>query len=232
MRRTIREIENKAIVASNHVSIKKESYKKIKKKIDTSASNFIYRLYYSLRKNKERLAKYEEYVKDFEYANEIVNNYIAYVGLVESYYGYDFTWRAGNYNADILVAETKKISTFENYCLGFDRDGLFNTYKTFVKLCNEAVKDALEDPSSHYNQRKTKTNNKVNNNNIPRDVVKALIKLGLKGGNVNATIIKKAYKEMAIKNHPDKGGSTDKMAEINIAYDTAMKYFNRNKKGA
>lgn len=68
------------------------------------------------------------------------------------------------------------------------------------------------------------------NNGIPYEVKKAFIELGVpSGSDVSVTIIKKAYKKMALQHHPDRGGSVDKMAEINNHYDIAIKWLNRNK---
>jgi len=38
--------------------------------------------------------------------------------------------------------------------------------------------------------------------------------------NASAEEIKKAYRELALKHHPDKGGNPEKMKDINAAYDT------------
>jgi hypothetical protein len=45
--------------------------------------------------------------------------------------------------------------------------------------------------------------------------------LGL-NGTESAEVIKARYRELAKQHHPDNGGSADKMAEINAAYEAAM----------
>ena len=53
--------------------------------------------------------------------------------------------------------------------------------------------------------------------------------LGVEKGKVNMKIAKLCYKKAAMKHHPDKGGSVEKMQEINKAYDIIKEYFRRNK---
>ena len=47
--------------------------------------------------------------------------------------------------------------------------------------------------------------------------------LGLSSKEADASIVKKAYRKLASMNHPDKGGSTEKMQTINKAMDSARK---------
>lgn len=39
-----------------------------------------------------------------------------------------------------------------------------------------------------------------------------------------STDIKSSYKKLALINHPDKGGSSEKFIELTLAYDTILKY--------
>lgn len=47
--------------------------------------------------------------------------------------------------------------------------------------------------------------------------------LGLPAGPVTADQVSKAYKALALQNHPDRGGDADKMVDINVARDMVMK---------
>lgn len=53
-------------------------------------------------------------------------------------------------------------------------------------------------------------------------MIQHLQTLGLPA-NASARDIKKAYRRMALKFHPDRGGSHEKMQEINEAYENAMR---------
>lgn len=45
--------------------------------------------------------------------------------------------------------------------------------------------------------------------------------LAISANERDATVIKQTYRKLAMKHHPDRGGSVTKMAEINRAYETA-----------
>lgn len=47
--------------------------------------------------------------------------------------------------------------------------------------------------------------------------------LGLPEGPVTTDEISKAYKTLALENHPDRGGDSEKMVDINVARDTLLK---------
>lgn len=220
---------------------------KIENKIMKSEMNPLFRFYYLLKINKGKIEKYKEYIKEHKYAIDIINTYISYIEVVQKYYDSRSRWDTGKRNIALMGTEVENLYKFKDFYLRYDKQNVESLKNNFIKIANEVTKNALENPNSEYNIRLKKeakrtrynNNNQYNknqyNNNagtksgIPKDVIKALFSLGLKGGNVNATIVKKAYKEMAIKYHPDRGGSTEKMAEINLAYETASKYFNRNK---
>lgn len=48
---------------------------------------------------------------------------------------------------------------------------------------------------------------------------------GLENGQYNLDDIKKIYRQLASKNHPDKGGDTETMQLINTAFEELCKYF-------
>lgn len=137
-------------------------------------------------------------------------------------------------------AELKKISKVEMLHLIsniFNYIEDINSYfsKTLIKPKNDLiyfhpVKSKFEhieyyllELVNRHREPKKKVNIK---SNFSVEVKKAFLELGLKSGdNVSASIIKKQYKEMAKKHHPDKGGCVNKMQKLNEAYAVAKSYF-------
>jgi DnaJ-domain-containing protein 1 len=56
---------------------------------------------------------------------------------------------------------------------------------------------------------------------LPLEVKAALEALGIS----DEATLKEAYRKLAKRHHPDAGGDTSKMAEINKAYETASEWF-------
>jgi hypothetical protein len=55
--------------------------------------------------------------------------------------------------------------------------------------------------------------------------------LGLSNDNIDVNIVKKAYKQKALKLHPDKGGNEDNFKELNNAYSKILELLNLIKNG-
>lgn len=55
--------------------------------------------------------------------------------------------------------------------------------------------------------------------------------LGLSIDNIDVNIVKKAYKQKALKLHPDKGGNEDNFKELNNAYSKILELLNLIKNG-
>ena len=126
---------------------------------------------------------------------------------------------------DFLIVEcTNNVLQGSNI---FDRckyiDKIKKRYNEIINFTNGIIKNYSE----KNNQNKEHNHSKKNKSNFPLEVKQAFFDLGLKNGdNVSLGIIKKKYKEMAKKYHPDKkGGDITKMQKINKAYEIAKKYF-------
>lgn len=59
-------------------------------------------------------------------------------------------------------------------------------------------------------------------------LINAIAIFGLENGQYKVNDIKLVYRRLARENHPDKGGSTEKMQLINTAYAEFCKYFENN----
>lgn len=105
-------------------------------------------------------------------------------------------------------------------------------YNSFDNLFENYSRYCYEDRYRNFNRSSYQTPPRPEKpkNTIPYEVKKAFIELGIQSGSdVSVSIVKKAYKKMALKHHPDKGGSVEKMVEINNYYETAIKWLTRNK---
>lgn len=51
-----------------------------------------------------------------------------------------------------------------------------------------------------------------------------ILHLGKKIENISLEMLKARYKELAFENHPDRGGSEEKMIQINAAYNMLLRH--------
>jgi preprotein translocase subunit Sec63 len=101
-----------------------------------------------------------------------------------------------------------------------------NLRVVFLKDLQEEMKDFNESVGKYF-EKETK-NGAEKNDKKDDDVMKKYYEiLGIKNVNVNLVEIKKAYRQKAMKWHPDKNNNSEesciKFNEIKEAYDTILK---------
>ena len=225
---------------------KNKQLQKIKTRIMRAEMNPLFKSYYSLKINKDKITKYKENIKANNNAIRIIDDSKGYITIVAEYYGWYATWDEGAIYIKTLLNSFDKLATFQSYYIDYNAAEIKELYQAFKTISNAVTKHALEDPFSEYNKKK-RYDDAVNKkhqqyqqwrygqqpkkpkSNIPNDIKRAFMTLGIKGGDVSVDIVKKAYKRSAAQYHPDKGGSHEKMTEINEAYSKAIKYLNRSK---
>ena len=52
----------------------------------------------------------------------------------------------------------------------------------------------------------------------------------LQNTGLSADIVRAAYRRMALEVHPDRGGSHERMVQVNLAWQAAEKYLERKKR--
>jgi hypothetical protein len=71
----------------------------------------------------------------------------------------------------------------------------------------------------------------TNSNSVPANISQALATLYLTAG-APLSVIKAAYKALAVEHHPDHGGSHERMKAINVAYDLVTKWKSSERQSA
>lgn len=192
--------------------------------VENLKNKFYWKVYLRLRtKHFNTIIKYcdemETVIKD---NNEIINLYKEAEKLrVESLFFYinhkDYT-RAIKY-------ELYTLNDYKKY-----NDKIFkgHSYSDFKKECS-LLKSQL---CILISDKKTKNmyedmfkENIKKNVNLPDYIVKAIKTLDIPNKDINVAMIKKYYKIAAKKYHPDKGGSIEKMQEINEAYKILKEFY-------
>jgi hypothetical protein len=187
-------------------------------------TNKLYKFYYDLKFNSHKMNKYRQYLNTLKQTDSILERYIGYIEILSKYYGSNAYWEFAQNNVEVLLINCRLLFKYKNSCL-FNLDYIVTLRDNFIEMANSMTKKALEDPNSFYN--KSISNNKKSiRKNIPKDVLNALNVLGV-SDNLDLESIKKEYKKLAIKYHPDRGGSTQDMAKINVAYDKIINYYKK-----
>jgi hypothetical protein len=94
--------------------------------------------------------------------------------------------------------------------------------KLFQHVCKSNTQGQREMPGGQKQvQREMPGGQKQGQGGMPggQKTANAMKVLGLDPTTATCDILKKQYRKMAVQHHPDKGGSTQKMAEINDAND-------------
>lgn len=211
-------------------SIKKD-LKKSAKSLDEYFKNKQSKWYWNIYKyfNKQKISNAAEYIDELGKVKNQCNNLIKQYEKLNFYkcdndsYNtdrfYDYVVRIEHNLWSLDAYIESKEAIFGLYFQEYD-----NIYNALMTSCEDiAIKKMQETIWNEQNRRFSSTNN------VPKHVSDAFRVLGVEKGKVNMKIAKLCYKKAAMKYHPDKGGSVEKMQEINKAYDIIKEYFRRNK---
>ena len=206
----------------------KETKCNLKKENEEKRSKPYWKLYRFF--NKSKLQDMLEFIEELDKVDTQCSNLIKKYKQIDDYPYYETVDHPSRF-ADYIVRVGRNLSSLKAYReTKVALNGLYyreydETYKILMDICyNILLKKEINSYWHKKGEKKSASSNK-----IPKYVGDALRTLGVNKGKVNLEIAKLCYREAAMKYHPDKGGSTEKMQEINIAYNIVKKYFERKK---
>lgn len=189
-----------------------------KNKIKKHRDKFYWKFYHGIRE--KHFSQIREYCSDILAVNDII------IALINAYKiadknGVDpvlFLWEHREF-VHVVELQFKSLKDYKKYP---KEHFLHDEYG----VCYERLRSVLQKLIHTSSARSyTNSNAKYNTNDIPSDIKKYINILELNHDNIDIVLIKRQYKTLAMKYHPDKGGSVQKMQEINDAYRKIKQYY-------
>lgn len=118
----------------------------------------------------------------------------------------------------VYLDETNQLQSDRQFRFYKPYDRVYNEFKTKKRLFKKYMRLAENEKARYKNKSRKFTDNKTFTD--PKE--KARKELGIENPNPSRKEVLKAYKEKALKNHPDKGGDVEKMKRINNAKTTLL----------
>lgn len=196
----------------------KREFDSNKQKIQKHRDKFYWELYHTIRE--KHFIKIREYCSDILSVNEII------ISLINAYKIADqnnidpvlFLWE----HRDLVYTVKLQFKSFKDYKKFPKEHFLHDEYG----VCYERLRSKLQRLINTQSARSyTGTSTHGNTNKIPSEIKKCLALLNLNHNSIDTATIKRQYKTLARKHHPDKGGSIAKMQEINHAYEKIKEYY-------
>ena len=124
----------------------------------------------------------------------------------------------------------EKLHNLNDYKKSNDKNikGHFHdSYDIKYSILKSQIRDCISQAKRQNIYKDVINENIKRNIGLPDYIIKALQVIGVPNKDVNLVMIRKYYKIAVKANHPDKGGSVEKMQEINQAYKTLKDFYGR-----
>lgn len=159
-------------------------------------------------------------VKLIDYLKSVINAYHKMADLnISSIYIY---WQHRNLITSIKT-QLYSLKSYKEYKKKHAPLGIsyINDYNDLVNNIRMLLNN------NNKNTYKSQHRSKSSSNATPNEVLIALKIIGITkiDSSINSKTIQTYYRKAAKANHPDRGGSLEKMQQINQAYDTLKKYY-------
>lgn len=200
---------------NKHLKIEFDSNKK---KIQKHKDKFYWNLYHTIRE--------KHFIQIREYCSDILSVNTIIVSLINAYKIADkndvdpvlFLWE----HREFVYTVELQFKSFKDYNKFPKKHFLHDEYGVYYEKLRSKLHKLIHTSSA---RSYTNSNAEYNTNNIPSDIKKYINILELTNDNIDIISIKRQYKALARKHHPDKGGSVAKMQEVNNAYKKIKEYY-------